>query len=79
MSVAMHRHAALALLCLTLAACAGSPPAALEAGHPAHSDTIAAPPAALTILQSYRDFGRPETRAAPAPAAKEEKHDGHEH
>jgi starvation-inducible outer membrane lipoprotein len=78
MSVAMHRHAVLVLLCLTLAACASSPPAALEAGHPAHSGTSAATPAALTILQSYRDFGRPETR--PAPAAKEEEnHDAHEH
>jgi hypothetical protein len=82
MSVAMHRHAALALLSLTLTACASSPPAPVDAGHPAHPNTVAAKPAALTTLESYRDFGRTEPPAAPAtpaPVEKEGKHDAHEH
>lgn len=82
MSVAMLRHAAPALLSLALTACAGAPPAPVEAGHPIHPSTVPAPPVALTTLQSYRDFGRAEPGTAPkprAPAAEEETHDAHEH
>ena len=82
MSVVMHRHAALALLASTLAACASAPPAPMEVGHPAHSNTVAAPPATLTILQTYHDFGKASPKAVPAePAAApaQEKSDAHEH
>jgi hypothetical protein len=82
MYVAMHPHAALALLSLALTACASSPPAPVEAGHPAHPNTVAAPPAALTTLEAYRDFGRADPGAVPAQPAspsEEEQHDAHEH
>lgn len=78
-----NRHAALVLLPILTAGCSSSPPAPVEAGHPAHADTVAAPAAQLTTLQSYRDYGRPaasptsptETLSADAP----EKDDAHEH
>jgi hypothetical protein len=80
MSIAIHWHAALALLPLTLVACASPQPAPVEVGHPAHADTVAAPSPALTILQSYHDFGTADMHdhAAPAPPEKE-KSDAHEH
>jgi hypothetical protein len=79
MSFAMHRHAALALLPVLLAACASAPPAPPGASHPAHPDTASAPPAKLTILQSYRDFGA-QGGAAPAQhAPPKENHDAQEH
>jgi len=82
MSVAMHRLAAPALLALALGACASNAPAPVEVGHPAHSNTAAAPPATLTILQSYRDFGASpaagQGQQSPQTPATE-KHDAHEH
>ena len=74
---AMHWHAALALLPLTLAACASPQPAAVEAGHPAHVNTAAAPAATLSILHTYHDFGKPTDATPPAPT--EEKSDAHQH
>jgi hypothetical protein len=80
MRFAIHRHAALVLLPILAAACSSSPPAPVEAGHPAHANTAAAPPAALTTLQSYRDYGRPAPGpAVPADADTTEKRDAHEH
>ena len=83
MSIAMHRHAALALLSLTLAASASPQPAAAEVGHPPQADTGAPPPATLTILQTYHDFGKADPSTAPAPATPQnpdsEKPDAHEH
>ena len=82
MSFPLARYAALALLPIAVAGCAGAPPAPVATGHPAHADTAVAAPAQLTTLQSYRDYGRPETGPAPAqaqPDAAREKHDAHEH
>jgi hypothetical protein len=81
MSIVMHRHAALALLPLTLAACASPLPAPPEVGHPAHADTPAAPAPALTILQTYHDFGKAAGASAPHEGAPsgQEKSDAHQH
>lgn len=79
MSFAMHRHAALALLPVLLAACASAPPAPPGAIHPAHPDAASAPPAKLTILQSYRDFGTQGGAAPPQDAPPKESDDAHEH
>ena len=81
---------ATALVAVCFAACASPSPPALVVGHPAHTQSTAAPLPKLQTLSSYRDFGAQAVLprasadgnakpAAPAVPPAEEHPDAHKH
>ena len=59
------RRACIAVLPLSLWACAAPAPAPLESRHPANPAAIAAPMPTLQVLHTYQDFSAQSGGAAP--------------
>jgi hypothetical protein len=65
MTSQLFRRTTIAVLPLTLWACAAPAPTPLESRHPANPAAASAPMPKLQVLQTYQDFSVKPGRAAP--------------